>query len=889
MEMNKLALLLCASIECFASGFTVTAFSSNTQTALVFDSPGGSCNVEVSDNQNMTPLVHDVDPALFPGSGSDSRASSINNGAHRIFVAGARTTDKAQDGLLYSRALQAYALHYYRITCGNSAATGTFHTATIPFNMTYQDTPQVAFPGFGGTVIPTMSSTDRNWTVIDPHTGALIKPVSLYADHGWPGTDSHTGPFLYFGGSTKVCTKDLVGSPAIGFLCGFAQGAGGPGALYYIIPSTGESRYLGNWTTPYPLIDPIDGRFYTMIDGHDLIYQVYSGDYATGYPSNTGAPFSTTKLAAGIPAMIHAFDSTFDNTAFSTCSVDQFEGVYAVFSCLRGQQDSYGWLAVMDVTSAAIIAAFRLDGNANYHWTGVHHVDPMYDAAGMILTTHSLVGSGDGPQLGMGPYITAYASTNPLAIGSTILAVSGEPSCIPCGTDPLAPSTMKVGDHFVWLDTFEGGTVVAKASPTSWTITPTTMAHAPATKIRAEGNYTQFVWKFLLDPHGTDTTGTSGIVSEKLIDGHDDIVTNLLLMESYSTRIGDVLAQAGKPWSYSANVDAAFAGAKSQCYGTGCAAHPSGVGVQPWFVDALQWDGAIQAAGSIGAALAGQVYKFSGASTINPKQMAQAGAIDNPFTAGGGPHILVDVSGPGVVLGTTSVDNYKYVIANAPGEGLAGSSIGDIYVNLPGTPRPNCDGGGMCLNNFYPYGNGDIQISTDLSRRRVITGGLASLKQLGGTPSARALYDGSWLLFTTGYYLGVPPSQVLMAKLPPFSGDSGVDRTTFLRAPVNIKSPGGSVASATLEFWYAEQGGYCTSRRETCVAVATTVTDATPFWYKTTDAYAKQPCTNACTITVPVLPMHVAYYTVKFYDASGSFLQDGESGVVVDKTRVAIQ
>ena len=133
------------------------------------------------------------------------------------------------------------------------------------------------------------------------------------------------------------------------------------------------------------------------------------------------------------------------------------------------------------------------------------------------------------------------------------------------------------------------------------------------------------------------------------------------------------------------------------------------------------------------------------------------------------------------------------------------------------------------------------------------------------------------------------PSQLLMAKLPPFTIDDSVDRTTFVRAPISITTPAGlGIATATVEFGYLEQGAtadhYCTSRREACVVVDSTVTDATPFYFKTTDTYTKAPCASSCTITLPVLPSHVAYYQVKFYDAAGTFVQNGASGVAIEGT-----
>jgi hypothetical protein len=46
------------------------------------------------------------------------------------------------------------------------------------------------------------------------------------------------------------------------------------------------------------------------------------------------------------------------------------------------------------------------------------------------------------------------------------------------------------------------------------------------------------------------------------------------------------------------------------------------------------------------------------------------------------------------------------------------------------------------------------------------------------------------------------------------------------------------------------------------------------------------PCARSCTITLPVLPAHVAYYQVKFYDAQGVLVAPGDGGVSVEATAV---
>jgi hypothetical protein len=68
--------------------------------------------------------------------------------------------------------------------------------------------------------------------------------------------------------------------------------------------------------------------------------------------------------------------------------------------------------------------------------------------------------------------------------------------------------------------------------------------------------------------------------------------------------------------------------------------------------------------------------------------------------------------------------------------------------------------------------------------------------------------------------------------------------------------------------------------------VAATVTDASPFWYVSTDAYTRASCAMSCVIPLPVLPGHVAYYQVKFYDAQGALVGLGDPGVSVEATAV---
>jgi hypothetical protein len=105
---------------------------------------------------------------------------------------------------------------------------------------------------------------------------------------------------------------------------------------------------------------------------------------------------------------------------------------------------------------------------------------------------------------------------------------------------------------------------------------------------------------------------------------------------------------------------------------------------------------------------------------------------------------------------------------------------------------------------------------------------------------------------------------------------------------ISITTPGSlSIATAVVEFGYAEYGAasshYCGSRAEACWATASTINTTTPFYYPS-ETPTKASCASSCTITIPVLPFHVAYYTVKFYNGSGTFVQNGDQGVCAETT-----
>ncbi len=767
--------------------------------------------------------------------------------------------------------------------------------------MTYQDLPQLDSTSPGSTVQPslvsTASITDRTQTIVDAKTGALLKRVSLTTDSPYnSGNPATFGPFLYFSGAPRVCGIPTVG-PDSGHLCKFAQGDGGPESFYYIIPGTGETRYLG-WARPGTMNES-NNKFYAHADlpSHAINETTYTGTWVDR-TNGANAIISTTTLISDLQSAVTAFDATFDPSAFD-CYPTTAVGDFLHFSCSRSEQDSNAWVGAVRISTASVVAAARVDDNIKCRWCAMHQIVPAgYDEPMYQIILHEYTGDSTGNKKGQGPYKTTITSN--INSSTTTINVAGEPDCIPCGADTTVP-VARVGDVFgIGSELVQ---ITTKTSSTVWQVTrgvrsTTAASHTSGDVVNAACDMKVIMWKFLADPHGSDTTNTNWVQDTAWTtatdQGHDDATANLLMSEAadgWVTRVGDNITKVGQPVTEFISSALNFGGKSANCFGNGCRKHPSvGYPASPWFTDFPLFDFVAPNGGNHSMSnVSGQLYKLGAVvgTGINPKHFAIAGVVGAVFVGSGSPFSFLDVSGPASTIGTTSGDNYKMCIANAANECRSGSVSGEIYVNVPGSPNLSCGTNtDVCIANFSKYANGVVQIGAAGGYGRVVSAGLAGLRKGGDFPTAKQV-GASWVLFAVGDQGNYKPSQVLMAKLPPFYLGDIVDRSTFVRAPIPITAPTGSgIATATVEFGYLEQGTiaqhYCTSRREACVAVSSTVTDATPFSYVTTDAYTRLPCATSCTITLPVLPGHIANYQVKFYDAGGAFVQNGTSGYAVE-------
>jgi hypothetical protein len=179
--MKKLILALYA-IAAFAASptkFRVSGTPSAQQALLTWDQTfTGTCTLEVSESATYSPVVADVDTALFAGSNvTPSGAGS------QQFLVGKRAVQLAATAVWTSRSLAADTTYYARLNCNSEFAYLTF--TTRPVSGINPEAPLWDSAAFGNYAAPDFDMTDRTKPVIDPQSGAKIYRISNTSDFGF--------------------------------------------------------------------------------------------------------------------------------------------------------------------------------------------------------------------------------------------------------------------------------------------------------------------------------------------------------------------------------------------------------------------------------------------------------------------------------------------------------------------------------------------------------------------------------------------------------------------------------------------------------------------------------------------------------------------------------
>ena len=129
-------------------GVSVVATTA-TQAMLSYTAPtDAACIVEASDSAEYWQPLHDLDLPIIEGADSGD-----GGGRKRTILIGTPSTEVGRGNTAYSLALQPDTLYYFRLTCGQAVATGTFRTAPLTNGITYSDASLPSQPGPGIPVI----------------------------------------------------------------------------------------------------------------------------------------------------------------------------------------------------------------------------------------------------------------------------------------------------------------------------------------------------------------------------------------------------------------------------------------------------------------------------------------------------------------------------------------------------------------------------------------------------------------------------------------------------------------------------------------------------------------------------------------------------------------
>jgi Divergent InlB B-repeat domain len=814
-----------------------------TQAVLQYTAPStAACTVEASESPTYLPVVHDVDAILFPQANLDTRTGNLHSGQMRVVVIGKRSSETASDRNTYSRALQTNTQHYFRVNCNGLMAIATATTANIPAGATYNDGPQTDQDLPGQWKMPTRFE-DRSQTTVDPQTGALLHQVSLDAESGRSSGYGYAGMFLTYGGFNRVCDTKMVG-PAngpLGYICTFPRDGQMGNVAYWIVPSTGEVRILGNLPIsaggPW---GPLHSDF--SVFGTDSLGNTSRATYVGNFQESYVAALDNWMVYSSVPIgqMMHDFDSTFDSSVYSCPQPSAPAGKYVLFTCTSGGQDSPGWLGVLyggdgrpiqpgcnaGDACPRIVAAMNVFAAAPTRYCGLHNVQQLENMASI-----------------------------------NVQLVANQPACAAFGhiiywkflNDPHGLDTTNtnvVVDYY-----FDGGG--------HWDYGPL-------------GRITEY---------GPGWSAMFGNVPDHL-------------NQPMSLTIDDSPSFAGaRGLSYGSTTS------KHPSYHQVAGLAPqSELG---WFMDAMSFDGGQFYSSSSGAtAISGQLYRWNPTSEAPPlarKQvptLAVSGGYSLVDISGPG-SALGDTSADSYKYCVALLAGECHA-GSLPGEVYV-NAPNIQYLNCRGGDGPNPQNLDICVGNLSTYSQAITQMvmgsdSADSNARsRVISHGLSGIRNSFYFWTAKSLPDASWSLFTRGVV--APPFgdllTVWMAKLPPLAAPDGIDRSTFLPLTVNLTPPANSqIARAIIQFGYAEQGDaeryYCTSRREACVAATATFTAANPFQYAIAESYTGVPCVTSCKIAIPVLPMHVVYYQAVYLDASGHVVTTGTVGVSAEVAQASV-
>ena len=633
-----------------------------------------------------------------------------------------------------------------------------------------------------------------------------------------------------------------------------------------------------------------------------------------GVDANPGATASLnwTAVQANLETTLEVFDATFDPAKYS-CGLVGKQNNYLVLECRRGNQDSYGWIAIYNLTTSAFVAAMDAQRQPAFRWTGLHAYDTIGDQNTIMYTGYELVNG----QTGMGPYrvrLEVGVDANVTTFDVTSDATSpntGEPYSAYADNylqDAAAGDIFLVDSERVRIT----GRSRLDASTVRWTVVrgvsgTTPASHAISANLTARGSgpcgygdptrcstgANMLVWRFLDDPNGDDTTAT--YTWRYPYNGHMSSRKNLIIDQGYTVAdagVQDALYNGFYTFNNNVTNVPYFAGKYAPASGNTFQSYPTchHVGAETWltwFSDVRRLIGGDEFSSSV-VLESGQnnTYKYGTLSATSTDRKHHVTLATCNITA------LRDISGPGSTIDDTKP--YTYCVAAATNECRTGSAAGDIYATCPGLTLLYCQGGevygggsDMCINDLtavhgisqYKVGKSGPGTTSNWGLARNLTRLNMRYRRDGMT--AKALANGKWHISNIHWD---DRSDLFLVKTPPFPAKDIVNRQTFIPVPVQLSPPSAlSVNNAIVEFGY-DANFYCTSRLEACIANGSAVNETTPFTWPVEaggeSSITGVSCASGCTVSIPAFSGKVLYYRWKYRNISNEVISTSSMQIV---------
>jgi hypothetical protein len=438
------------------------------------------------------------------------------------------------------------------------------------------------------------------------------------------------------------------------------------------------------------------------------------------------------------------------------------------------------------------------------------------------------------------------------------------------------------------------------------------------------------IWNFLGDPYGMDSTGTYTWTNRYI--GHLMSRANVIV-NNKSVAVAaegvDLLATVKDP-VYDHNVQEAawFAGKYAPGPGNTWQQHPAvfqsaaQLSDRQFFWDIRPFIGGNlvapvtagcdptkanwpTAGGCAAARVAGKtnVYKMvvtdgsANQDGLNPKHYALWGVAKTS--------VLRDVSGPGSVLDDSAAKDYTFCYALIANECVTGSAAGELYVQVPNLAVFYCTGGegygggnDVCVSDFMFTGNALSQYGwagnnkegvdpTQISNpnlvgsawtREIASHGLhLEYRQYSAFSTGKALTNGKWIVAADVVETPLGRGLLALVKVPSMLKDSR-NRATFQPITIKIGSVPAGTDNVAIRFGYSENGSpgqfYCAARAEACVAVGSSISEASPFFW-VSESFSGLSCASGCSPVIPALAGHVVWYQISYRNASNTEIAAG--------------